>query len=120
MQNILLGLFAAVAVTALLFISALLSAAGGAFAGWAVSLTPLGDWIRHALDNPSYTLAELGALLGFVGAFFRSRLALARDYNAIALKLWRERIDEEAKVLAKRREEANREFVATVEDDSIF
>lgn len=79
MQNVLLGLFAAVAVAALLFISALLSAAGGAFAGWAVSLTPLGDWIRHVLDNPSYTLAELGALLGFVGAFFRSTLSASKN-----------------------------------------
>ena len=50
-------------------------------------------------------------------------LSLARDYNALALKLWRERLDEEAKTLAKRREGANREFVATVVDDvddSIF
>jgi hypothetical protein len=79
MENIFLGLVAAVAVAALLFISALLSAAGGAFAGWAVSLTPLGDWIRHVLDNQSYTLTELGALLGFVGAFFRSTASTSKQ-----------------------------------------
>lgn len=56
----------------LLFFSAIIQSLLGAFSGWAVSLTPLGDWIRHVLDNPNYTLAELGALLGFVGAFFRS------------------------------------------------
>ena len=77
MENIFLGLVAAVAVAALLFISALLSAAGGAFAGWAVSLTPLGDWIRHVLDNQSYIL--LGALLGFVGAFFRSTASTSKQ-----------------------------------------
>ena len=28
--------------------------------------------IKHVLGNPDFTLAELGATLGFVGAFFRS------------------------------------------------
>jgi hypothetical protein len=53
-------------------IFALLAAAVGALSGWCVSLTPLGGWIKHVLGNPDFTLAELGALLGFVGAFFRS------------------------------------------------
>lgn len=78
MEKIIYGIVGTVAVAALLFISTLLSAAGGAFAGWAVSLTPLGDWIRHVLDNPSYTLAELGALLGFIGAFFRTSVSSSK------------------------------------------
>lgn len=65
------GAAAVVILAALSFVSALLSTAVGAFAGWAVSLTPFGKWIQHVLSSPPYTLAELGALLGFAGSFLR-------------------------------------------------
>lgn len=68
-------------VAATLFASALLGTTFGAFSGWVVSLTAFGDWIKHVLGNPSYSLAELGALLGFVGAFFRSYTSLARPHQ---------------------------------------
>lgn len=53
------------------FIAAVLGTAVGALSGWFVSLTPFGDWIKHVLGG-DYTIAELGAVLGFVGAFIRS------------------------------------------------
>ena len=85
----------------------------------------LGDELHNKLaDGRDYPLFFESKTTGFVrtcSALTEAGLALARDYNAIALKLWRERIDEEARALAKRREEANREFLATIgEDDSIF
>jgi len=65
-------IFALLAVVFILFLACILGTAVGALSGWCVSLTPLGGWIKHVLGNPDFTLAELGALLGFVGAFFRS------------------------------------------------
>jgi hypothetical protein len=50
-----------------------------ALSGWFVSITPLGDWIKHVLGQPDYTLAEVGALLGFVGSFFRSSITQRKD-----------------------------------------
>lgn len=86
----------------------------------------LGDELHNKLnaDGRDYPLFFESKTTGFVrtcSALTEAGLALARDYNAIALMLWRERIDEEAKILAKRREKANREFVATVTgDDNIW
>ena len=65
-------IFALLAVIFILFLACILGTAVGAASGWCVSLTPFGSWIKHVLGNPDFTLAELGALLGFVGAFFRS------------------------------------------------
>lgn len=52
-----------------------LSTIFGAFAGWIVGLTSFGDWVLHVLSSmglKGFTLAQFGALVGFVGAFFRS------------------------------------------------
>jgi len=72
-------IFALLAVLFVLFLAAILSTLVGAMSGWLVSLTPFGNWIKHVLGNPDYTLAELGALLGFVGAFFKSSLQQKKD-----------------------------------------
>ena len=72
-------IFALLAVLFVLFLAGFLSTLVGAMSGWLVSLTPFGDWIKHVLGNPDYTLAELGALLGFVGAFFKSSLQQKKD-----------------------------------------
>ena len=69
--------FAAAAVG--VFLACILGTAVGALSGWFVSLTPFGNWIMHVLGNPDFTLAELGAVLGFVGAFFRSSLTQRKD-----------------------------------------
>lgn len=74
------GLIDAIAViAATIFFGTLAGSLFGAFSGWVVALTPLGDWIKHVLGNPNYTLVELGALLGFVGAFFRSTSSSKKD-----------------------------------------
>ena len=71
MEKVLIALFAL--GIALLIIP--LATIFGAFAGWIVGLTSFGDWILHALSSmglKGFTLAQFGALVGFVGAFFRS------------------------------------------------
>jgi len=71
MEKLLVSLFAL--GIALLIIP--LATIFGAFAGWIVGLTSFGDWILHALSSmglKGFTLAQFGALVGFVGAFFRS------------------------------------------------
>jgi len=73
------ALLALLYIAFILFFGSILGAAFGAFSGWVVSLTFLGDYIRHVLGQPSYALAELGALLGFAGAFFRSSTSMKKD-----------------------------------------
>lgn len=69
--------FAAAAVG--VFLACVLGTAVGALSGWFVSLTPFCNWIMHVLGNPDFTLAELGAVLGFVGSFFRSTLTTRKS-----------------------------------------
>lgn len=73
---IIAGLVAAVVLAATILFCSLAGAAFGALTGWLVSLTPLGGMATaalHALRIDGVTLAQLGALLGFVGPFLRSR-----------------------------------------------
>lgn len=52
----------------------LLGTISGAFIGWLVQLTAFGTWAKIALEQITHaniSLVDLGALLGFVGAFFR-------------------------------------------------
>jgi len=71
MQVILVALFAVVAV----FLGIIGGALGGAFAGWIVGSTFLGDWILDALSAFSVTdinMVDFGTLIGFVGGFIRA------------------------------------------------
>lgn len=67
-------LVGAVAFTALLFISVLFGTVIGAFAGWVVGLVFTDTMITLAkmLGQPGMEAWQLGAILGFVGSFFRS------------------------------------------------
>lgn len=54
-----------------------LGTAIGAFVGWIVGVTRFGDWVLHTLSClgcKGFTLAEFGALIGFVGSFFQATL----------------------------------------------
>lgn len=75
MNAFLSALGAALLIVVMLFFGCIAGAMFGALGGWVVSLTPFGDWIKHVLDNPNYTLTELGCLLGFVGGFFRTTVS---------------------------------------------
>lgn len=71
MEKLLVSLFAL--GIALLIIP--LATIFGSFVGWVVSLTRFGDWILYVLSSmglKGFTLAQFGALVGFVGTFFRS------------------------------------------------
>jgi hypothetical protein len=56
----------------LIFGMALLGAVIGAFCGWIVGFTPLGVWILNFLSaaHIETNMVDLGAFLGFAGAFF--------------------------------------------------
>ncbi|HET8726679.1 MAG TPA: hypothetical protein VFO41_04120 [Alphaproteobacteria bacterium] len=61
---------------ALVFVTPLLGAVGGAFAGWMVSLF-FDETIRTVLTHfglnmEGIAIWQLGATLGFIGGFFRS------------------------------------------------
>ena len=78
----------------------------------------LGDELHNKLnaDRRDYPLFFESKLSGFVrtcSAITEAGLSLARDYNALALKLWRERLDEEAGVQAKRTAETYAALKAT-------
>ncbi len=75
MENLLAALGGVLLIALMLCFGAIAGAMFGAFGGWIVSWTPFGDWIKHVLDNPSFTLSELGAFLGFVGSFFRTSVS---------------------------------------------
>jgi len=64
----------ALAFVGLIFGSALLGTAIGAFAGWVVGLTPLGGAVMKvwfSLTHVECQLWELGAFLGFICGFLR-------------------------------------------------
>ena len=78
----------------------------------------LGDELHNKLnaDRRDYPLFFESKLSGFVrtcSAITEAGLSLARDYNALALKLWRERLDEEVGVQAKRTAETYAALKAT-------
>ncbi len=75
MDSILAALGAVLLIALMLCFGAIAGAMFGALSGWILSWTPFGDWIKHVLDNPGFTLAELGAFLGFVGGFFRASVS---------------------------------------------
>jgi len=75
--GVLTGFFVVLAGILAIFVFAILGALMGAIAGWLVGITPfLGDAVRHGFTaifgvyNPN--LVEIGAMLGFVGGFFKN------------------------------------------------
>lgn len=63
-------------VFVLIICFSLIGVLAGAFVGWAVGLffeeTIMGFFSRLGFDTAGYAMWQLGAALGFVGAFFRS------------------------------------------------
>jgi uncharacterized membrane protein len=76
MDALLSALLAALAVAALVFVGAVASALAGAFVGWLVGLI-FDDTMRLLSQAMGISAApyQLGAMFGFVGAFFRSTLS---------------------------------------------
>ena len=76
MAAFLVGLFAIV----LLFFVAIGGALVGALSGWLVGLL-FDETLRllaHAMGIPAAAPYQLGAMFGFVGAFFRSQLSTSK------------------------------------------
>lgn len=72
MQTAIVGV---ILVAALFFLGALLSTLFGGFVGWAVDLVfPFVITTVNQLAGTDLTGFETGAVLGFVGSFFRSTL----------------------------------------------
>ena len=74
-----LALAAALAMAALFILTPLFSAAGGALTGWVLTVIfPFaGDWIVSGagavgIEITREQLPTIGALLGFIGAFFKA------------------------------------------------
>lgn len=65
-----------VAFAALVFFFPLIGVLGGAFAGWVVGLffsdTILSALASFGVKTEALSMWQLGAMLGFVGSFFRS------------------------------------------------
>lgn len=63
-------------IAALMFAAPLLGVLGGAFSGWVVGLffadTVLAFVGRLGIDTTGLAMWQLGASLGFIGAFFKS------------------------------------------------
>ena len=62
----------------LLFVAVVLGTILGAFTGWILSLTFLGDWIISGFKafgvNSEGKLVVIGAMLGFLSGFFKSSI----------------------------------------------
>ena len=76
----------------------------------------LGDELHNKLnaggrDYPVFFESKTTGFVRTCSAITEAGLSLARDYNALALKLWRERLDEE--VQAKRTAETYAALKAT-------
>lgn len=75
-SDVLIGTLAAILVAVILFISAIISTVFGAFAGWVISLTFLGDWLISGFKvfgfDVTNKLPMIGALFGFLAGFFKS------------------------------------------------
>lgn len=69
---------AAIAIVVLLFIMPLIGVLFGAFAGWVVGLffhdTIMTFLLSVGVDVSNLTMWQIGASLGFIGAFFKSTL----------------------------------------------
>jgi len=69
-------ILALLGVFALIILFPLIGVLAGAFVGWVVGLffedTVMGFFARAGFDTAGYAMWQLGAALGFVGAFFRS------------------------------------------------
>ncbi|MBI4021435.1 MAG: hypothetical protein HY369_04265 [Candidatus Aenigmarchaeota archaeon] len=75
MDKLLLILFNLAFFALMLIVGSLAGATLGGLAGWIVGWTPFGDWILHVLRCgriDGFTMAELGALMGFAGGFLRA------------------------------------------------
>lgn len=73
-------------LVAMFFVFPLLSTLLGAFTGWVLSFTWFSTWIVNGLAVFGFTttannLYQVGAALGFCGAFFRSRLIAKTSDN---------------------------------------
>jgi polyferredoxin len=83
MTNIVVGIVIVVITAILLFVSALLGTAFGAFAGWVLSLTFLGDLIIGGFKvfglDAAGKLVMIGALFGFVAGFFKPEIKTKSD-----------------------------------------
>jgi uncharacterized membrane protein len=64
------------AIAALIFFAPLIGVLFGAFAGWVVGLffteTIIGFFARAGFDVAGFAVWQIGAALGFVGAFFKA------------------------------------------------
>ncbi len=69
---------AVIAIVVLLFIMPLIGVLFGAFAGWVVGLffhdTIMTFLLAVGVDVSNLTMWQIGASLGFIGAFFKSTL----------------------------------------------
>ena len=59
-------------VIVVIFLAAIIGAVFGAFAGWILGFTPIGDWILKFLAAAQIhtNMVDFGAFCGFVGGFF--------------------------------------------------
>lgn len=75
MKHVILVLNAVVLATTFFIISILLGTVIGAFAGWLLSITFLGDWVISGFAvfgiDAKGKLVIIGAVLGFLSGFFR-------------------------------------------------
>ncbi len=78
-NNILTIVGASIVAAIIIFLSIILGTTFGAFVGYVVSLTFLGDWVIQGFKvfeiNAYGQLTVIGAMLGFVGGFFKSTLS---------------------------------------------
>lgn len=68
---------------ALIFTTPVIGVALGALAGWVVGLffgtTILGTLSHFGVNTSDLAMWELGAMLGFVGGFFKAMLIIEKD-----------------------------------------
>ena len=59
-------------IVACVFIAATLGSLFGAFAGWVLGFTPLGEWIIKFLSSAQIhtNMVDFGTFCGFAGGFF--------------------------------------------------
>jgi hypothetical protein len=80
---LILGL--AVLFVGVLFVFALLGTAIGAFAGWVISLTPLGVLVENGFEafgiHASGLLVQIGAMLGFLSGFIRGIVEVKHEHE---------------------------------------
>ena len=85
----------------------------------------LGDELHNKLnaggrDYPIFFESKITGFVRTCSAVTEAGLSLAHDYNALALKLWRERLDEEAEIQAKRTAETYASLKAANESPMPF